>query len=100
MLIFATHNKNKVKEISALIPSSYHLRGLADLGYKEEIPETGLTFRENAFLKARFVYEKYKINCFADDSGLEVMSLNNALGVYSARYAGEPKNDEANIKKL
>ena len=99
-LIFATHNKNKIKEISELIPSSYNLCGLSDIGCVEEIPETGQTLHENALLKAQFVYDKYNLNCFADDSGLEVETLNSAPGVYSARYAGQPQNDSNNIKKL
>ena len=99
-LICATHNKNKIKEIIELIPSSYNLQSLSDVGCLKEIPETGDTMNENALIKAQFVYDNYLVNCFADDSGLEVETLNGAPGVYSARYAGEPKNDVNNIQKL
>jgi XTP/dITP diphosphohydrolase len=99
-LVFATHNNNKIKEISELMPLSFSLRSLLDIGYTEEIPETGQTLHENALLKAQFVYNHYQLNCFADDSGLEVESLNRAPGIYSARYAGEPKNDSNNLEKL
>ncbi len=99
-IIFATHNKNKLKEISELIPSSYNLQSLSDINCLIDIPETGQTMREDALLKSQFVYENYKLNCFADDSGLEVEFLNGAPGVYSARYAGEHKNDADNINKL
>ena len=99
-IIFATHNKNKIKEISELIPLSYNLQSLSDIGCLNEIAETGQTMNENAVIKAQFVYENYKMNCFSDDSGLEVEALNGAPGVFSARYAGEPKNDVNNINKL
>ncbi|MCE3226918.1 MAG: rdgB [Bacteroidetes bacterium] len=102
-LIFASSNKNKIKEISAILPSQIQLLGLTDVGITEEIPEPGTTIRENSFLKAKFVLEFIKeknVSVFADDSGLEVEALNGAPGVYSARYAGVPKNDEANNKKL
>ncbi len=99
-IIFATHNKNKIKEISELIPLSYNLKSLSDIGCLNEIAETGQTMNENAGIKAQFVYDNYKMNCFSDDSGLEVEALNGAPGVFSARYAGEPKNDDNNIKKV
>lgn len=99
-LICATHNKNKIKEIIELIPSSYNLKSLSDIGCSNEIPETGETMNENALIKAQFVSDNYKVNCFADDSGLEAEALNGAPGVFSARYAGEPKNDLNNIHKL
>jgi XTP/dITP diphosphohydrolase len=99
-LVFASHNKNKIKEISELIPASIYLKGLSDIGCNEEIPETADTIEGNAVLKAKFVCDNYHLNCFADDSGLEVEALRGEPGVYSARYAGEPKNDENNIQKL
>ena len=100
-LIFASSNKNKIREISALLPSHIQLLGLADVGITEEIPEPGATIKENSFLKAKYVAERLKsVTVFADDSGLEVEALDNAPGVYSARYAGIPKCDEANNKKL
>ena len=99
-LVFATHNKNKLKEIQALLPDSFQLMSLNELGCFTEIPETAETIEENAVLKAEFVKQNYNLDCFADDTGLEVDALNGAPGVFSARYAGEEKNDEANIQKL
>lgn len=99
-LIFASHNKNKVKEVAAILPKHIELIGLHDLNYNEDIAETGATLEENALIKAKHIYEKFKIDCFADDSGLEVEALNNEPGVFSARYAGNEKNDVANMDKL
>lgn len=104
-LVFASSNKNKLKEINAIMPSGYRVLGLEDIGITNEIPEPGVTIKENSLLKAGFVIDFLKtqnklLPVFADDSGLEVTALNNAPGVYSARYAGQPKNDEANNKKL
>ncbi|MBT8296546.1 MAG: non-canonical purine NTP diphosphatase [Gramella sp.] len=99
-LVFATHNKNKLKEIKNLLPSYIKLLSLDDIGCTEDIPETGHTIDENAIIKAEYVSSRYGYNCFADDTGLEVKSLAGAPGVYSARYAGEEKNDEANQDKL
>src|SRR5687767_4846736 len=91
-LIFASSNKNKIKEIKAILPPGIILSGLEDVGITQEIPETGTTIKENSFLKAKYVVEflKNQTNAcvFADDSGLEVEALNGAPGVYSARYAG------------
>ncbi|MBL7932024.1 MAG: RdgB/HAM1 family non-canonical purine NTP pyrophosphatase [Bacteroidia bacterium] len=104
-LIFASSNPNKISEINALIGKSYNVIGLADIGLLEEIPEPGSTIKENSFLKAQYVVEYLKkqgknLPVFADDSGLEVEALNNEPGVYSARYAGIPKDDKANNAKL
>jgi XTP/dITP diphosphohydrolase len=99
-LVFATANKNKIKEIQQLIPSAICLLGLDDIGLTEEIPETQPTIEGNASQKAFYVYDKYNINCFADDTGLEVEALDNRPGVLSARYAGESKNADDNIKKV
>jgi len=104
-LLFASSNKNKIREITQLLPEGFTLSGLEDIGIVEEIPEPGITIKENSFLKANYVTEFLKTQnktmaVFADDSGLEVEALNNEPGVYSARYAGIPKNDEANNKKL
>lgn len=99
-LVFATHNQNKLKEIQALLPDTFELISLNDIGCTTEIPETAETIDENAVLKAQFVRKKYNLDCFADDTGLEVEILNGEPGVFSARYAGEEKNDEANIQKL
>lgn len=99
-LVFATHNANKASEIAALIPSNYELKTLTDLGFDQEIPETADTLEGNALLKAEFLYRELGKPCFADDSGLEVDALNGAPGVYSARYAGQPKSDANNMVKL
>ena len=99
-LLFASHNKNKLIEIAKLLPKSIDLLGLHDFNDTEDIAETGLTLEENALLKARHVHTKFQLNCFADDSGLEIEALNNAPGVYSARYASTEKNDTANIEKV
>lgn len=99
-LVFATHNKNKLKEVQAQMPESIKLLSLEDICCFEEIPETADTIDENAILKADFVKNKFHMDCFADDTGLEVAALNGAPGVYSARYAGEGKNSEDNINKL
>lgn len=99
-LIIASNNSHKIEEIKAVLADRFNLLSLEEIGYKEEIPETGSTFIENAIIKARTIYNKFNKNCFADDSGLEVHALNNEPGVYSARYAGEPVNHEKNIDKL
>jgi XTP/dITP diphosphohydrolase len=99
-LIFATHNANKLKEVKSLVPTSIELLNLDDINFTAEIEETETTIEGNALLKAKTIYEKTGFNCFADDSGLLVDYLNGAPGVYSARYAGEPKNDENNLQKL
>lgn len=99
-LVFATQNQNKLREIQMLVPKGIEVISLSDLNYKDDIEETGVTLRENALLKARLIYDKFKINCFADDSGLEVEALDGAPGVYSARYAGKEQIAANNIKKL
>lgn len=99
-IVFASNNKNKIKEIQALVPSTIQIVSLEDIGCTEEIPETAATIEGNAQIKANYVTEKYGYDCFADDSGLEVEALNGEPGVFSARYAGEPKNDDNNIDKL
>ena len=99
-LIFATHNKNKLKEVKSLIPNTIELLSLDDINLLEEIEETASTIEGNALLKAQTIYKQTGINCFADDSGLLVDSLNGAPGVYSARYAGEHKSDSDNLEKL
>ena len=99
-LIFATHNQNKVNELNLLLPESITLLSLNDINCTQEIEETGSTLEENAQIKADFIRKKYGMDCFSDDSGLEVDALNGAPGVYSARYAGSPPNNEANIKKI
>ena len=99
-LIFATHNAHKLEEVKRLIPETINLLSLTDINFNEEIEETETTIEGNALLKARTIYSKTKINCFSDDSGLLIDALNGAPGVYSARYAGEPKNDHANTEKV
>ncbi len=99
-LVFTSNNKNKIKEIQLLVPASIQILSLEDIGCTEDIAETADTIEGNAILKANYVTEKYGYDCFADDSGLEVQALNGEPGVFSARYAGEPKNDENNIAKL
>jgi XTP/dITP diphosphohydrolase len=99
-LVFTTNNANKVKEIKNLLPDSIQLLSLADISCMEDIPETSDTIAGNALQKAKYVYEKYGYNCFADDTGLEIKSLNGEPGIYSARYAGEQKSAEANMEKV
>jgi len=99
-LVFATHNQNKFAEVRALLPSFIELWGLDDIGCTEEIAETAATIEGNAILKAEYVRNKYNLDCFADDTGLEVEALNNEPGVYSARYAGNSNDSVANMKKL
>ena len=99
-LVFASNNKNKIQEIQALVPNTIQIVSLEDIGCTEDIPETADSIEGNAILKANYVTQKYGYDCFADDSGLEVAALNGEPGVFSARYAGEPKNDENNIDKL
>lgn len=96
-LVFASNNEHKVNEIQAMIGSTIRLRSLKDIGCTEEIPETGRTFEENAGQKSRFVYEKFGLNCFADDSGLEIDALGGEPGVDSAHYSGS-RNFEQNIQ--
>lgn len=99
-LVFASNNKNKIKEIQALVSDTIQIISLEDISCTEDIPETAETIEGNAILKANYVTEKYGYPCFADDTGLEVDALNGAPGVYSARYAGEQKNANDNMDKL
>ncbi|MCT8339891.1 non-canonical purine NTP diphosphatase [Flavobacteriaceae bacterium TK19130] len=99
-LVFATHNKNKLKEVRALMPSHIELLSLEDIDCHDDIAETAETIEGNAAIKANFVRDHYGYNCFADDTGLEISALNGEPGVYSARYAGEEKSAEANMKKV
>ncbi|MEZ7504601.1 non-canonical purine NTP diphosphatase [Flavobacterium sp. Arc2] len=99
-LVFASNNKNKIKEIQQLLPSTIEIVSLEDIGCHEEIPETADTIEGNAILKANYVTEKYGYDCFADDTGLEVEALNGDPGVFSARYAGEQRSSEDNMDKL
>ena len=86
-IVFATNNEHKLSEIRAILDPKFEVVSLADIGCHEDIPETGATLEENALMKAEYIYDKYHLSCFADDTGLEVEALNGAPGVYSARYA-------------
>ena len=99
-LVFATNNLHKLKEVSAILGDKIKLLSLNDINCHTDIPETSDTLEENALLKAKFIHNHYGINCFADDTGLEVEALNGEPGVYSARYAGDGHNAEANMLKL
>lgn len=98
-LVFATHNAHKLQEIKALL-KNLEVISLTDIGCKEEIEETAETLEGNAKIKANYVTEHYHLDCFADDTGLEVEALNGAPGVYSARYAGENCSYQDNVNKL
>lgn len=98
-LVFATNNAHKLTEVQAVVGNRFHIRTLADIGCVDDIPETGHTFEANASQKSTYLYDKYGFDCFADDSGLEVVALDNAPGVYSARYSGT-RDMEKNIDLL
>lgn len=100
ILVFATNNRHKLEEVQQILGNDFHVKGLKDIGCNEDIEEYGKTLKENAAIKARWIYEHYGFDCFADDTGLEVDSLNGAPGVYSARYAGEDASFEDNNQKL
>lgn len=99
-LVFASNNKNKILEIQSILPDTIKILSLDSIGCHEEIPETAETIEENAILKANYVTRNYGYDCFADDTGLEVDSLNGEPGVYSARYAGEQRNADDNMNKV
>ncbi|GAA4956910.1 non-canonical purine NTP diphosphatase [Algibacter aquimarinus] len=99
-LVFATNNKNKLKEVQALIPQQIVLLSLKDIDCFEDIPETQETIEGNAIQKAQYIKKHYGYDCFADDTGLEVSALNGAPGVYSARYSGEKRDSNDNMNKL
>lgn len=99
-IVFATGNKGKLREAANILGDGYELITPADLGITEDIPETGATLQENSLQKARYVYERTGLDCFADDTGLEVDALGGAPGIYSARYAGPGHDFNANIDKL
>jgi XTP/dITP diphosphohydrolase len=96
-LVFATNNKHKTEEVGKLLLNEYKVLNLSDIGCTVDIPETGDTFEENAFLKSSYVVKNYQLDCFADDSGLEIEVLNNEPGIYSARYSGQ-KDDQVNLE--
>lgn len=99
-LVFATNNKHKLDEMRAILGDKVELLSLADIDCHDDIPETADTLEGNALIKARHIYSKYGSSCFADDTGLEVDALGGEPGVYSARYAGESNDSEANMRKL
>ena len=99
-IVFATNNAHKLSEVSALLGDRFELVTLREVGITEDIPETGATLDENASIKARYVYERTGLNCFADDTGLEVEALGGAPGVHSARYATDGHDFAANNRKL
>ena len=99
-LVFATNNKHKLEEVRAILGNKVEVLSLNDINCHDDIPETANTLQGNALIKARHIYEKYGFDCFADDTGLEVEALGGEPGVYSARYAGEECNSEANMRKL
>jgi XTP/dITP diphosphohydrolase len=99
-LVFATGNRHKIDEVAAMLPPGLQLRGLADIGCTEDLPETTPTIPGNALQKARYVFDHYGVDCFAEDTGLEVSALNGAPGVHSARYAGVHGDAKANMALL
>jgi XTP/dITP diphosphohydrolase len=99
-IVFATQNQHKIKEIQKIMPDGITIIGLDEIGCKEDIPETQPTIAGNALQKAEYIANNYGVNCFADDTGLEVFALNGEPGVYSARYAGPEKNAQNNMDLL
>lgn len=99
-LVFATGNQNKVREIQQIMGEQYDFLSLEDIGCLEDIPETQPTIVGNALQKARYVYQNYGMNCFSEDTGLQVEALDGAPGVYTARYGGPAKNPDDNINRL
>ena len=106
-IVFATNNQHKLSEIRSILGESIEVLSLKDIGCDVDIPETGTTLEANALQKAQYIYDNYHIDCFADDTGLEVEALNGAPGIYSARYASMETNDqtishdsEANMARL
>lgn len=99
-LVFATNNLHKLEEVSAILQKKFEVVGLAQIGCYEDIPETGTTLEANASIKSHYVLNRHNIDCFADDTGLEVDALDGQPGVYSARYAGENASYEQNVEKL
>ncbi|MGX1751762.1 non-canonical purine NTP diphosphatase [Sphingobacterium sp. NPDC055346] len=102
-LVFATNNAHKLEEVQQMVGGRFVLKSLADIGCDDDIPETGVTFQENAQQKTDYLFQKYQVNCFGDDSGLEIDALNGEPGVYSARYSGSrdmEKNIDLVLEKL
>lgn len=99
-IVFATNNKNKIKEVQKLLPTNIELIGLKDIGCEDDIPETQHTIKGNSIQKVNYINSKYNLDCFADDTGLEISALNGDPGVHSARYAGLERNSKKNIEKV
>ena len=104
-LVFATNNEHKLTEVRAILKDTYQVLSLKDINCFDDIPETADNLEDNARQKAQYIYDHYHVDCFADDSGLEVEALGGAPGVYSARFAalegtGEPHNSKANMNRL
>ena len=99
-IVFATNNPHKLREVRQMLSNSFEVVSLEEIGCFDDIPETADTLDGNALIKARYVFERFGLDCFADDTGLEVAALNGAPGVYSARYAGEECSPEDNMNKL
>ncbi len=99
-LVFATNNQHKLEEARAILKKQVEIISLSELGCYDDIPETAATLQGNSALKARYIYEHFGVDCFADDTGLEIAALNGAPGVYSARYAGEPSDSARNRAKV
>ncbi len=99
-IVFATNNKHKLLEVQQILGNTFHLKSLVDIGFTEDIPEDFDTLEQNASQKAWYLYNRFGVDCFADDTGLEVDVLDGKPGVYSARYAGEQRNSQDNIVKL
>jgi len=99
-LVFATNNKNKIKEIESALNGKIKILSLKDIGFSGDIPEDFETLEENAFQKADYIASRFNLNCFADDTGLEIEALNGRPGVYSARYAGSTANADDNMNKV
>lgn len=99
-LVFATNNRHKLTEVKKMLGNNFNILSLTEIGCDEDIPETSPTLEGNASQKARYIFEKYGYNCFADDTGLEVDALHMEPGVFSARYAGPQRDAEDNMQKL
>jgi len=99
-LVFATNNQHKLSEIKNILGNDFEIISLKELGFTNDIPETGKTLAENASQKSHYIYNLYKVDCFSDDTGLEVEALDGDPGVYSARYAGEDCSYDDNVNKL
>jgi len=99
-LVFATNNEHKLRELGEILTGEFKLLSLNDIACYDEIPETGHTLNDNASQKSFYIWDRYRMDCFSDDTGLEIVALNNEPGVHSARYAGEGRNSNDNVDKV